>query len=85
MLKLLDRGGGILERDALAEVVLAMAQQRLKRTDQARAALANARKITDTELPKSDANDLGRSWSNWLTIHALMREAQALVEGRPGG
>jgi tetratricopeptide (TPR) repeat protein len=84
MQKLLDRGGGILERDALAETVLAMAQQRLKRTDEARAALANARKITDTGPPKSDANDLGGRWYFLLTVRALMREAQALVEGGPG-
>ena len=83
--KALDHGRGNLERRALAEIVLAMAQQRLKRTDEARAALANARKITDAKLPKSDANDLGRDWSDWLAIRALMREAQAVVEGGPGG
>ena len=85
MQKLLDRGGRTLERDALAEVVLAMARQRLKRSDEARAALGDARKIADAILPKSDANDLGRNWSDWLAVCALMREAHTLIEGGPGG
>jgi hypothetical protein len=57
----------------------------LKRSDEARAAFGDARKIADAILPKSDANDLGRNWSDWLAVCAFMREAHTLIEGGPGG
>ena len=62
-----------------------MARQRLKRSDEARGALRDARKIADAILPKSDPNDLGRNWSDWLAVCAFMREAHTLIEGGPGG
>jgi len=34
-------------------------------------------------LPKLESGDLGDGWLDWIIAHALMREAQAMIEGNP--
>ena len=55
----------------------------LKQTDEARAALAKGVEIERTKLPKLESGNLGDHMVDWITAHALMREAQALIEGSP--
>ena len=62
-------------------MVLAMAQNRLKQTDEARDTLAKAVEIIDTKLAKLESGDLGVGWTDWIIAHALMTEAKALIEG----
>ncbi|HOB97673.1 MAG TPA: tetratricopeptide repeat protein [Verrucomicrobiota bacterium] len=67
--------------DVEAYMVLAMAQYRLQQTDEARAALAKGVEIERTKLAKLESGNLGGGWLEWIIAHALMREAQALIEG----
>jgi serine/threonine-protein kinase len=67
-------------RDVAACSVQAMAQYKLKRSDEARAALARGVAIAQTNLPQRDSGDLGEDWADWLVAHILLREAQALIE-----
>jgi len=69
-------------RDAEACMVLAMAQQQLKQTNQARATLAKGIEIVEKRLPALDSGDL-HDWNNWIIAHLLMDEAKALIEGAP--
>ena len=64
-----------------AQAVLAMAQQRLSRADEARAALAKANEIAQTKLAKRGSGDLGPEWKDWIIAHTLLREAKELIEG----
>jgi hypothetical protein len=68
-----------------AYMVLAMAQQQLKRPEEARAAFAKGIEIAETQLPKLDGGDHGAGWywRDWIIAHALMNEAKALIEGQP--
>jgi len=65
-----------------AYAVSAMAHFRLKQTDAARAALAEANTIA-ARLPKSGSEDLGPEWRDWIIAHKLLDEATALIEGSP--
>jgi serine/threonine protein kinase len=64
---------------AQANAVLAMAQQQLNHSDEARAALDKAQQILDTKMPKAESADLGAQWPNWVTARLLLREARSLV------
>jgi serine/threonine protein kinase len=68
-------------RDVEAKLVLAMAQQRLNRAEDARAALAEATADMETQMPKLNGRDLEESWNDWIVARALMKEAKALIEG----
>jgi hypothetical protein len=68
-------------RDAQALLVLAMAQQQLKHTGEARATLAKGLQIVDTRMSPLECDYLGDDWADWVIAHALMREAKTLVEG----
>jgi WD40 repeat protein/tRNA A-37 threonylcarbamoyl transferase component Bud32/Flp pilus assembly protein TadD len=70
-------------RDVQANLVLAMAQQRLNRADDARAALAAGIAGMETGMPKLESGDLGGEWYNWVIARALLREAKALLEESP--
>jgi serine/threonine protein kinase len=72
-----DAGG------AQAQAVLAMAQQQLNQSDNARAALNQGQKILDTKMPKAESGDLGRQWPDWVTACQLLREAKALLPAQP--
>ena len=69
-------------RDGAAYSVLAMAQYQLKRSDEARAALAKGVDIVNSKLPKLQNGALGENWIDWLIAHILLREAKALIEGQ---
>jgi hypothetical protein len=71
------------ERDVAACAVLAMAQQQLKKTDEARAALAKGLDLAQTKLPQLGSDNLEQDWVDWLIAHILLREARELVEGQP--
>jgi tetratricopeptide (TPR) repeat protein len=68
---------------ASAGAVLAMAQQQLKQSEEARKALAQATQVFETKLPKPESGDLGENWPEWLVARILVREAKGLIEG-PG-
>jgi WD40 repeat protein/Flp pilus assembly protein TadD len=70
-------------RDAQANLVLAMSQQSLNRPDDARAALAAASAIINSQMPKLDRGDLGVQWNDWIIAHALWREAKAMIGPPP--
>ncbi len=72
------------ERDVAAWSVLAMAQYRLKEDAEAQAALTNALDLAHSKLPQLDG-DLGQDWGDGLIAHILLREAEALVTGKPRG
>jgi tetratricopeptide (TPR) repeat protein len=71
-----------------AYMVLAMSQNHLGQSAQARASLAKGGEI-EQKLPKLESGDLGAGWMDWIIAHALMTEATALIEsnakasGRP--
>jgi serine/threonine protein kinase len=68
--------------DAPAYLVRAMAQHRLARPNEARAALAKGADIVNARLLKVEKNvALDENWVDWLIAHILLREAQALIEG----
>jgi len=65
-----------------AYAVSAMAHFRLKQTDAALAALAEANRIA-AQLPKPGSEDFGHEWRDWVLAHKLFEEATALIEGSP--
>jgi hypothetical protein len=62
-----------------AYMVLAMSQNQLGQSAQARASLAKGAEI-EQKLPKLESGDLGAGWMDWIVAHALMTEAKALIE-----
>jgi Flp pilus assembly protein TadD len=70
-------------RDAQTWLVLAMAYQQLKQSEEARAALAKGEEIIKTKLPKLDSGDLGVSWVDCVISEIFLDEARALIESSP--
>jgi WD40 repeat protein/serine/threonine protein kinase len=74
--------------DATAFAVLAMAQHRLDRAKEARAALASARAILATKMPDPrEGRPFGGDWHDWLHAQILVHEADALLgvkDEKPG-
>jgi hypothetical protein len=68
---------------AQADAVLAMAQQRLDHSEDARAALDKGQQILDTKMPKPESADLGGQWPDWVTARLLLHEARSLVPAQP--
>ena len=66
--------------DGPAYLVQAMAQHKLKRSDEARAALAKAADIVNAKLLKVQDTALDENWIDWLIAEILLREAQALID-----
>ena len=67
---------------AAAECFLAMAQHRLGRAGEGRAALDRARHIMENEVPKAGTDDIGvGNLEDWLIAHVAYREALALFAG----
>jgi tetratricopeptide (TPR) repeat protein len=75
----LAKRGGEPFRDAQAQLVLAMAHDQLKEAEQARAALAEASVVIDSNSTTAPGV-LNTSWYDWLIARALQREARALIE-----
>ncbi len=75
----------ILPRTATARTLLAMSDQKLGKTAEARAQVQEARDIVDNKF-QSDL-DLGNPtqgfWFDWLFARILLNEATALIEGDP--
>ena len=57
---------------------MAMAQQQLGQTNDARATLAKGVDLADARFAK--AGSLDEQWNDWIIAHALMREAKALID-----
>jgi tetratricopeptide (TPR) repeat protein len=76
---------GDLYRGVQAEMVLAMAQRRLGKTDQARDTFAKALETADTRFPKAGKSSLDDQWNDWVIAHAFMREAKALLQADAAG
>ncbi|MCW1922839.1 tetratricopeptide repeat protein [Luteolibacter arcticus] len=72
--------GPFREAKAGAFTVLAMAEFKLGRLEEARAALAECDKLIAEQLPDSE-QQIGREWRDWLIIQALRSEAKRLMEG----
>ena len=68
-------------REVEVHLVLAMSQFQLGKRDEAQRALIQALAIRDAHEPKPESSDLGAPWTDWLIVHALMREARTLIEG----
>ena len=68
------------ERQIEASMVLAMADQQLNRSDDARAALAQGIRIEKDKSPKIESGNLGENWMDWIITHTLMHEAEELLE-----
>jgi WD40 repeat protein/tetratricopeptide (TPR) repeat protein len=66
---------------ATGRFLLAMAQQRMGRADEARRTLARARDITAKEMPPLEES--AGWWHDWMVNDLLRREAEELIEGRP--
>ena len=60
-----------------------MAHHQLKRSDEARGALAKGAEIVDAKLLKLENAALDENWVDWLIAHILLREAQGLIEVVP--
>ncbi len=67
---------------AEGSAVLAMAQFRLGRMEEARAALAKLEKVLRDDVPPPRSRDLGHDWKDWIIAHALLDEASTLIEGQ---
>jgi len=67
-------------RNVQAHMVLAMAQQQLRKTNEARLALAEGLELAETRFAKPGKGNLDEQWNDWIIAHALMREAGALLD-----
>jgi tetratricopeptide (TPR) repeat protein len=67
-------------RSVQASMFLAMAQQQLKKVDDARATLARGMRLAEAKVPPRD----GLNWSDRRTAHILIREARQQIEGASG-
>jgi tetratricopeptide (TPR) repeat protein len=83
MEQVLTRAGEYDFRDAQAYMVLAMCRHQLNQPKEARAALAKGNEIANVNLPRIERGNVGVHWFDWITAHALQREAIALIEGQP--
>ena len=66
---------------AEAYATLAMAECRLKQTENSRTSLAKCVEVVETEMPRMQSGDLGSDWRDWIIAHALLAEARSLIEG----
>ena len=85
MTKALAEAGQDALPNAEEYAVLAMAQQQLAQTNNARAALAAGTQIFGAKLPKLESGDIGTDWGRWLTTLLLINEAKGLIGAPPGG
>jgi hypothetical protein len=67
-----------------AYIVLAMAQYQMTQKNEARMTLAKGMGKAD-ELTKLESGDIGTGWRDWIIAHALMKEANALIQGETAG
>jgi Tfp pilus assembly protein PilF len=67
---------------AVSCAVLAMARHQLGQSDNARSSLKECIGIVEKSLPKLEDGDLDGDWHDWITVHALLAEAQQIIEGK---
>ncbi|HWB01410.1 MAG TPA: serine/threonine-protein kinase [Verrucomicrobiales bacterium] len=75
-------GNPVPGTQAVSCAVLAMALHQLGQTDDARASLKECLGIMEKSLPKLEDEDLGGDWHDLITVHALLAEAQPMIEGK---
>jgi hypothetical protein len=69
---------------ATSELFAAMAHHRLGRHEQARRGLDDVARWAEQERPEAGVEDIGRySVENWLILQVALREAEALIRGKP--
>jgi serine/threonine protein kinase/tetratricopeptide (TPR) repeat protein len=73
---------GVPSRDAQANLVLAMAQSKLNHREEAAAALAKGTSIFG-QMAGPQSGNLGGDWYGWIIAHALLSEAQGLIDPSP--
>ena len=75
-----------------AGAILSMASFQLNKTNDARAALSKARETIKTKMSDGEngifraawsKGEVTYNWADWLVAHILLREAQALIQGKP--
>jgi eukaryotic-like serine/threonine-protein kinase len=71
---------GDIYRTVQAQMVLAMAEHQLRKSDQAHATLAAGLEVADTRFPKAGKGSLDDQWNDWVIAHALIREAKSLLQ-----
>ena len=57
-----------------------MAQHRLGNAEKAHAALANAKAIVSSKMPKPEQGQPIAVWYGWLQTEVVLREAEALAK-----
>ena len=70
---------------AEAFAILAMSQQHLNQSQEARAALKKSSDVAQAQLPKLEDGDLGRDWRDWIIARALQSEAKQMIDGESSG
>ena len=75
----------IAPRTATARVILAMSDQQLGKTDEARSQLAQAREIIDNKFKSQldRGTPMQGFWFDWVFARILLNEATAMIEGNP--
>jgi serine/threonine protein kinase/Flp pilus assembly protein TadD len=69
-------------RKVQSYMLLAMAQQKLGRAEEARATLREGIEFAEARLPKPGRDRMGDDWHDWIIAQILMREARKTVEGK---
>ena len=69
--------------EASSYMILAMALQKLEKTQEARTALSLGLTIVHAKLPALNAKDLGSSWNDVVITYFLMHEANEIIGGQP--
>jgi tetratricopeptide (TPR) repeat protein len=81
MRKVLERVKDGSTRDVGAYMILAMAEQGLRRPEAAHDAFDKGTKLAATRLRSLAHGDIESGWADWILAHALIREAEK-VTGR---
>jgi serine/threonine protein kinase/Flp pilus assembly protein TadD len=76
----LKQVGDVEPRDVEAYMVLAMAQKRLNKIDEARAAFSAGNQIRNRSRATFGDGVLPDSWKDWVVAEALTQEAKSLIE-----
>jgi len=66
---------------AEAWAILAMSEYRLNQVPDARADVARCAQLVQEQMPRV-GGVLGYDWRDWIIVHALLAEAQGLIENQ---
>jgi serine/threonine protein kinase len=70
-------------RTAMTIATLAMAQQRLGQTEDARKTLTDALALAKAQLPEPTKTELDGIWHDWIIAHELTHQATELIQPGP--